>query len=524
MSRWSGDAGEVRLVGSDAPMPVRPEQRFARAVACFRAGRLNDARTELGALLAVRPQDVSAFELMARIAKQQGDLLLATRSLEAALVYAPERAGLWVSLGLVARQRGQLRAALTAFEGALSRAPDHVAALVNRANLLCQMRRFSDAIADYRAALRIEPGAVTIYANLASLLESQGRLKTAAAVLRRGIERCPDARQHWTLILAAARLERRGNKRSRALRRLESLVQDGLPAEGEVRAYLELGYGHDDAGNTAAAMRAFKRANQLQLRAMRPHVRRTRLAALCAHERAKIPALADAPRTVVGRDDVASPIFVFGFPGSGCHYLGAMLSAAGVRNLGFERARLAAVAAARERLDTHLTSIQCRDLRAMMSLRDDGGTGAADVASTQPNLVEVAGLGALYAPLCYELFPDARYIEVHRPDDDTLLTALTQPYLPGDTSALLLRPADARGALHAWRELWTDARQRFGLRVLDVDFETLLQPESGVWHAVCDWLGLDEKPFPRRLDPLLADDRGFPPGQAAHYQDWLQQF
>jgi predicted O-linked N-acetylglucosamine transferase (SPINDLY family) len=169
-----------------------PSDSFQSAIACYRAGQLDDAERLCNAILDVSPSDFDALYLMANVhyRRRRPDAALASydrvlsirpnhaaalynrgvvlqgagrfaealASYDRALAVSPELLGALINRGTILRDTGRGEEALASYDRALAIAPDHAAALSRRGDVLCQLDRPVEALASYDRAIAIAPG------------------------------------------------------------------------------------------------------------------------------------------------------------------------------------------------------------------------------------------------------------------------------------------------------------------------------------------------------------------------------
>ncbi len=201
---------------SEAPSPLQreDEERFDRARALHRAGRLGEARALYQALQARHPRSVPLANLLGQLHFQeaafdeawrqfeaslalepaQPDILVhaaaalrrlqrpdeALALLDRAIVLAPRHAGAHNNRGLLLHETlRRPQAALACFEAALQADPRHAGALFNWGNALRVLGRLDEAITRYDAALALQPAFAEALNNRGVALRRLGRLREA---------------------------------------------------------------------------------------------------------------------------------------------------------------------------------------------------------------------------------------------------------------------------------------------------------------------------------------------------------
>lgn len=149
-----------------AENPSHPGARNNRAVALFRAGKVDEAMALLTALTEEFPRHADAHNNLAAIAAGRGDWARTEKHARAALELRPASADAWSNLGLALEETG----------------------------------RFGESREAYDRALEIRPSEWRFRFNLAILLRKSGRPEEAAANLESVLESVPgNAEVHWEL-------------------------------------------------------------------------------------------------------------------------------------------------------------------------------------------------------------------------------------------------------------------------------------------------------------------------------------
>ena len=519
MSVWQTGSGRVAIRGSDAAAAgasaPSADAAFKIALDLHRAGRVSDAVASARQTLQGFPDHVPTLHLLAQMMHRQGHAAIAFETLAKAISIAPDNFSLYNDAGLALSALGYHNEATAYFTRAIELKPAARSALVNRANTYARMQRHAEAIAGYKAALELKPDDGATLTNLASLYEAAGRYKEAAQTVKRAMA---SAREDPTLNLIAARLERYARQHDKARLRLEAMLKTRPRMAIEAEIIRELGHVDDAGGEYQAALRHYRRANKLMGRVLRTQPAR---GTLHTHLDAVEQWLAredDRGGKVDAKTPVDGPVFVIGFPGSGCHTLGAALLRNKLDQVCVERTLWGHQMARFGAADAPLTPALRAELLAPFLLASPPARG--------PALIEVLALGLLYAPLQCALFTDARFIYVRRDTDDTLLTAATQTYLAPEIAPHMLQPAQTRRLLERFEQCWSGLRERLGPRAHTVNYESLFHTDAKVhtpaWEALSSFLGAPPLQRPPAA-PLRADDESrFAPGHARHYASWLR--
>lgn len=148
--------------------------------------------------------DLLLREGMAR--HNAGDLAAAARLYGQVLALRPEDANALNLLGLVHRQRGELPQALALIRRAVARQPRAPVFLAALGGTLAEAGQLPEAVRVLRAALAIRPGDGVSQRNLGQALAALGQAREALAPLRKAVALMPDSAEAH-LALAHARRE-----------------------------------------------------------------------------------------------------------------------------------------------------------------------------------------------------------------------------------------------------------------------------------------------------------------------------
>ena len=153
-----------------------------------RNGRLVEAATIYGRVLAKHPDNAVALEGLGAIALAQRDFPRAQTLLERAIGLSGERASALNNLGLAYRGLNRIAEAVAAFQRSLAIDPNACLTLMNLGQLLDQMGRNDEALALLQRAAALAGSVAAPYNALANLLLGLERLDEAEECLRRALE------------------------------------------------------------------------------------------------------------------------------------------------------------------------------------------------------------------------------------------------------------------------------------------------------------------------------------------------
>jgi predicted TPR repeat methyltransferase len=157
----------------------------------------------------------------------QGDLDGAARLYRRVLAQRPEDGNALNLLGVVARQRGDLPRALDLAAKAVAARPDSPIFLANQGAALAEAGRLAEAVRAMRAALALRPDDPVTLRNLGQVLTSAGDARAALAPLRRSVALAPTQPEPWLALAHALREAGEHAEAAEAARR--ALALPGLP-------------------------------------------------------------------------------------------------------------------------------------------------------------------------------------------------------------------------------------------------------------------------------------------------------
>ena len=135
----------------------------------------------------------------------RGELAQAERLYRRVLALRPGDGNALNLLSVAARQRGAVAEALELSAQALAVQPESPVFLANRGGVLAEAGRLAEAVTALRAALARRPGDAVALRNLGQALCALGDPAGALAPLRRAVEIAPQAPEPWLALAHAAR-------------------------------------------------------------------------------------------------------------------------------------------------------------------------------------------------------------------------------------------------------------------------------------------------------------------------------
>ncbi|MCX7961082.1 MAG: tetratricopeptide repeat protein [Burkholderiales bacterium] len=235
-------------------MAADPNEAWQRALACYRAGRLEEAEHGCRRLLAAQPADADALHLLGAIAHARGATAEAIAALENAARAAPERPDIANTLGAAYLAAGRAAEAEDCLRAALALDPRSADAHNNLGIALRGLGRRAEAEASLRQAIALRPQFPEAHNNLGNLLRETGRPKEAEASYRRALRLRPAYAEAHAGLGVALREQGRLEEAARCAERAIALA----PRYAE--AYNDLGVAFFGLGRLNEAERAYRAA------------------------------------------------------------------------------------------------------------------------------------------------------------------------------------------------------------------------------------------------------------------------
>lgn len=160
-------------------------------------GHSEEALAEIGAALAIRPDDPDALLNYASMLKTLGRPGEALIGFDRALAARPGWPQALNNRGTVMQSQGRFKEALADYDAALAAAPDHVEALNNRGSVLQDLGRPADALASYDKALQLAPHYAAALNNRGSALLDLRRFADALGCFDRALALRPQDAEIW---------------------------------------------------------------------------------------------------------------------------------------------------------------------------------------------------------------------------------------------------------------------------------------------------------------------------------------
>jgi tetratricopeptide (TPR) repeat protein len=512
---------------------------FRRAVEADPA--YGEAHSNLGQLLLERLEVSSALEHCRRAVallpnlpqahnnlgnalREAGNLEEAKRSYAHALRLDPRNAMILGNIGQALEEDGRLDEALTWYDRALQADPSSARTYANLASCLAEHERMVEARTAYEEALRHDPNWAEANAGLAGILRDEGDYEQALALCRKAIAAKPElAAAHAGMAQAYTELGR-FEEAERALRdaiccdpenggtygSLAALLRRHLPDEDLEQMHrlaatvvrksrlLPLHFGLaqalDERGEFAEAAAHAEKGNALQqerwLRQGRdydPEQHRAFVEQICE---TFTPEFFERSRGL--GVDTQLPIFILGLPRSGTTLVEQILAshsqvhAAGELPLAGEcfeaLPRICGITAAPLECVNHLDEKSSRE--AARCYLD----GLSRLSSEKSRITDKMPDNYLHVGFLHLLFPQARIIHCRRDLRDIAvscwLTSFRSIRWASKEEHIAERIQEYLRITEHWRRVLPN-------RMLEVQYEEIVENPEAVVRRMLDWLGLD---------------------------------
>lgn len=525
----------IALLGQaidNLPEPAaEPHLNLGNAYAA--AARLDDAAASFRQAIGIDPSLAVAYANLAQTLNLQNRFAEAVENARAALALDSRMFAAQVNLAFALRGLRRPAEAEAPLRQALALLPERLETLRDLANLLAELQRFPDSAALHRQAIALAPDNAASQFAFAATLIKMNDAAGASAHARRAVELAPNVTEHWIMLGTAERALGHFAEAGRCLDQALKIDPESVQAryqlnlagrhknapdeEAKLRAALAkpdssdadrifagfaLGKILDSADRFDEAFAVIDAANSRYLHQQAAAGERFDAAVFSRQvDRIIAEATPDLFQSVAHWGTASElPVFVVGMPRSGTSLVeqiaashSRVFGAGELPDLHAVVGQLTRSNAGRRRGDWDADQARALASQYMDRLRALGGDSARVVDKLPDNILALDHIAAL--------FPGARIIHVRRDARDCCLSNLFQLF--------------ARGNLWAYRQ--TDCGQRMRdidrlgrhwtavlpMRLLEIDYETLVGDLEGESRRLIAFLGLDWEP--RCLDFHLTE-------------------
>ena len=456
------------------------------AAAHQRAGRMRESEPLLRRVVEMRPDDVNALRMLARVAEEAERPAEAERLLRKVLSLAPDFDEARLDLARVLKQRDKVEQAVDATAEVVRRSPRNPLAQYLHASMLALTRRYDEAVAAYRESIRLRPENPAAWIGLGHLLKTLGRQQEGIEAYREALRLRPAYGEvYWSLAnLKTFRFD------PAEIAAMERFAEDAvLDEEERVHFLFALAKSREDEARHAEAFALYGQANAVQ----RMRVSYDPVDTVTQHERIRRVFDADfvASRTALPRADEPVPIFIVGLPRSGSTLLEQILAS---HPLAEGTAELPDVARAiaeitrrhpEQRYPQAMTRLSAADLaglgRDYLERTRRHRAGKPYFTDKMPNNFTSIGLIRL-------MLPQARIIDARRHPLDSCLGCYRQHFAQGQSFTYDLEEMaefylEYRGMMAHWAAVLPGS-------VLEVRYEDMVRDQEAQTRRLLAFCGL----------------------------------
>jgi len=499
-------ASATRAIASD---PELPQAHLLLGRSLFDMNDLAGAEIALRTAIRLQPGDSDSHMFLGAVLCSQGRIAEAGRAYEVVLDLQPNRVETTVRVVDAWMGASQFGAAV---ETGLRAVALYPVSGVAHATLACAYRgqqRWAAAATSCRNALGLTPDRADLWLLLGNSLATLGRADEAATAYREALSRNPNSVSARRDLAAIGCLSADGVDADH----LRAVLQDKVGDEQQkIVAAFGLGMAFDQAGDYDHAFEALTLANGM-LRTQRTASGRGFQPVLRRREVDWLTTTFE-PNLFRRLVDCGSPsddlVFIVGMPRSGISLIAQIAashrSVAIAGRPGFINALIARLNGGPDQKspETWVRDSVRREALACLDQYRSQAPGAPMIIDTSPDTMLTLGYIAV-------LFPDARVIFSDRDARDTCLSAHFQDF--GDDVAWSSSLADCAVEAQEVARLAAHWRQTLNLRMLDIQYETLISDIAGQSRRLIEFLGLTWDPACLLFDET---DRTVP--TARHWQ------
>lgn len=388
-------------------------------------------------------------------------------------------------LGQIATMLSRHQEAVTLLSGCVKLAPAEIDYHVLLAEALTTQGRYRQALSRYDKALRLNAAHPPAVAGKANTLTRSGKWAEARALLEPFVAA---GTEDASMAVVYARVAVHDGEAAKAIEIASRHTDDPVGEEIRRSLWFDIGKAHETGSSYDEAFEAYTRGNQVRPGRWdaKAHAQR--------HDRIMTVFTAELMRSLGDAGNQSQlPVFIVGMPRSGSTLIEQIIDAhPQAHGAGELLAMPDVVASMNTRIGSTLPFPDCAadlgrgDLPALgRSYLDQVralAPRATRVCDKQLASYELVGLIAM-------IFPRARIIHSRRDPLDTCLSCYVQKFTPAapayseDLRNLGLAYNDYMALMAHWRGLLGD-------RILEVDYEGLIEDQEGVSRRLIEFIGL----------------------------------
>lgn len=413
----------------------------------------------------------------------------------------PENSSVWLQLGKSCKMMEDYDAAAEALLKAVALNPECAESHCWLGNTYDQIGAFDEAIEHYRLSVKYNPHFFDAWAAMAVVAEKIQDKKSAWFAVDNGLEVAPDFPQ---LLQVKAKLLRQEKRYEEVLQVLEHLLRlEFIPVASQLVAWEQKGKALDALGRYSEAFDAFVTMHAIAATTPEAQSQSTAdLDALIDSYRqwlGSLPSLTDAVSVTqaVAYDDVASPIFLVGFPRSGTTLTEQILHSHSEINSTEERQVLV------ELVKEMIVEYGRGAFPSILDTLDGEAIGRwrrryweiyeleCDPLPKGQRLLDKLPLNIMHLGLIYRLFPQAPIITVLRDPRDVILSGFMQSFEPNPAMLQFASLEKGSEFYHRIMELYGLAESRMPLNQLRLRYEDLVADTESVARSLLGFLQLE---------------------------------
>jgi len=474
--------GAVAASGSDGKSgrAESPETLLRRADESAARGAYLEAVAQYQEYIARRPEDLAGFNNLGATLIRLGRLEQARKQLHAALALSPNNADAIFNMGNLRMALGRYADAENYFRRAVAARRTDPLIRTHLAEALAAQSLLDKSRVEYDKILKSKPRFAPALAGLASLERSAGRFSAAEELYRKALQSDPNLP---AALVGLSVCRRMGPQDAQWIADTETRANEIQSPLEAASLRFAVGKCYDDLGKYAQAFSNYKRGNELMKPLASPYDVREH--SRFVNDMACVYTPEAIKSVKAGGSSSTRPVFVVGMPRSGTSLVEQILAShpavAGAGELEFwpDELRSDEARIRKELLPAEQRHKIATDYLQVLKSRS---ANAGYVVDKMPRNADLLGL-------IHSVFPDARILYVQRDPIDTCLSCYFQHFaLPQNYTFDLNDLANyyrqhARLMAH-WRKVLPPGT------LLDVPYEQLVADQEGWTRKMLAHLGL----------------------------------
>lgn len=481
-----------QLVGGRAAGPDI-DGELTRAGRLQEAGDLAAAKEIYDRLLKEHPKESRTYLFIARFHQLQNNLEGSFLALTQAVNLEPANAKYWHLLSLELVKKGELNAALAARQKSINLNPENAEYYVDLGNLLNGLYKIDGALAAFELAVKLAPDSANAQLAYGLKIQSLGRFEEAKDHLWRSIKLNPNDLTPYAVLLRDRKLDK--TERTTIFEALRnSLKSKSINYESRAKGLYAAARIKEGDQDYQEAIEFYHRSNQ-EISAQFPFNQdafKQYIDCLIASFQPDVFNQLDAART-----QTSIPVFIVGMPRSGTTLAEQIIGShsevfAAGEMLGIKKIVSDLTHASRGNDIKYPNNVGDMNSEVLKSMGESHLSNLRDTYSNEAlRIIDKLPENFLYLGLIAILFPNARIIHMKRDPMATCWSCYAQYFqnfaalsYTFDLSALGFYYTQYRRLMEHWQNV-------LPIKVLDVQYETLLDNQERVSRQMIDHIGLD---------------------------------